>query len=154
MIRVALIEPEIPWNTGNVGRTCLAGGAELHLVKPLGFSLDEAAVRRSGLDYWQHVNPRLHENVDAFLSALPGLGEPYFLSTKGARTLYEVEWGDDVIFIFGRETSGLPERVRATVAHDRLVRLPILSPHGRSLNLSTAVGITLYEALRRKSHVT
>ena len=86
-LHVALIWPEIPWNTGNTARSCLAFGAQLHLVEPLGFSLDAAAVRRAGLDYWEHVRPVVHRDLDAFLAALPALGEPWLLTAEGATAL-------------------------------------------------------------------
>ena len=93
-IHVVLVHPEIHWNTGNAGRTCLAAGATLHLVKPLGFSLDEREVKRAGLDYWEHVNPRVWAGWDAFERELPSLGEPYFFSTKATRLLWDAPLGD------------------------------------------------------------
>jgi tRNA (cytidine/uridine-2'-O-)-methyltransferase len=150
-IHVVLVHPEIHWNTGNAGRTCLATGATLHLVEPLGFSLDERQVRRAGLDYWEHVDLRLWPNWDAFEAELPRLGEAYFFSTKATRLLWDAPLGvpDDVVLIFGRETGGLPaafhERYR-----DRMLAMPILSSRVRSLNLSTSVGIAVYEVLRQR----
>ena len=106
---VVLVHPEIHWNTGNAGRTCLATGATLHLIEPLGFSLDEKEVKRAGLDYWEHVDLRVWQSWDAFESALPGLGEPYFFSTKATRQFWDAPLGgSDVVLIFGRETGGLP----------------------------------------------
>ena len=147
---VVLVHPEIHWNTGNAGRTCLAAGAILHLIEPLGFSLGERQVKRAGLDYWEHVDPRRWRSWDAFEKELPVLGDPYFFSAKAERVLWDVPLGGpDVVLIFGGETSGLPlelhERYR-----DRFVGMPILSPHVRSLNLSTAVGIALYEVIRQR----
>lgn len=148
---VVLVHPEIHWNTGNAGRTCLAAGATLHLVEPLGFSLDARQVRRAGLDYWEHVDLRVWPDWPAFERELPHLGEPYFFSTKAARELWDAPLGaaSDVVLVFGAETSGLPadlhERYR-----DRFVTMPIASTHVRSLNLSTAVGIALYEVLRQR----
>ena len=152
-IHVVLVHPEIHWNTGNAGRSCLAAGATLHLVKPLGFSLDEREVRRAGLDYWQHVDVRVWESWDAFERELPGLGEPYFFSTKGTRLFWDVALGatEDVVLVFGRETGGLAPSIHERY-HERLVALPILSPHVRSLNLSTSVGIALHEVLRQRRH--
>jgi len=146
-----LVQPEIHWNTGNAGRTCLAANATLHLVEPLGFSLDERQVKRAGLDYWEHVDLRVWQDWDAFERELPALGEPYFFSTKATRMLWEAPLGspEKVVLIFGRETGGLPlelhERYR-----DRFVGMPILSPRVRSLNLSTSVGIAVYEVLRQR----
>jgi tRNA (cytidine/uridine-2'-O-)-methyltransferase len=148
---VVLVHPEIHWNTGNAGRTCLAAGATLHLVEPLGFSLDEKQVKRAGLDYWEHVDLRVWPSWDAFERELPSLGEPFFFSTKASRLFWDAPPGasNDVVLIFGRETAGLPaellERYR-----DRMVSIPIRSPHVRSLNLSTSVALGVYEVLRRR----
>jgi len=150
-IHVVLIHPEIHWNTGNAGRSCLAAGATLHLVKPLGFSLDEREVRRAGLDYWEHVDVRVWDDWEAFEQALPALGEPYFFSTKATRLLWDAPVGEraDVVLVFGRETGGLPAAIHEQYP-DRFVTMPILSEHVRSLNLSTSVGIALYEVLRQR----
>jgi tRNA (cytidine/uridine-2'-O-)-methyltransferase len=150
-IHVALVHPEIHWNTGNAGRSCLAAGATLHLIEPLGFSLDERQVRRAGLDYWEHVDLRVWPGWSAFEAELPSLGEPFFFSTKGSTLMWDAPMGAaaDVVLIFGRETGGLPPGVLDRY-RDRLVALPILSPQVRSLNLSTCVGIALYEVLRQQ----
>ena len=150
-IHVVLVQPEIHWNTGNAGRSCLAAGAILHLVRPMGFSLDEREVKRAGLDYWEHVEPRIWENWNAFEEALPSLGEPYFFSTRARRVFWDAPLGTpaDVVLVFGRETGGLPEPLHERY-HERFVSLPILSPHVRSLNLSTSVAVALYEVLRQR----
>ena len=150
-IHVVLVQPEIHWNTGNAGRSCLAAGATLHLVKPLGFSLDERELKRAGLDYWEHVDQRQWDNWDAFERALPDLGEPFFFTTKARRTLWDAPLGaaQDVVLIFGRETGGLAPSIHERYA-DQFVSMPILSDHVRSLNLSTSVGIALYEVLRQR----
>ena len=150
-LHVVLVHPEIHWNTGNAGRSCLAAGATLHLIEPLGFSLDERQVRRAGLDYWPHVDLRVWPDLRAFEAALPALGEPFFFSTTGSTVVWDAPLGAaaDVVLIFGRETGGLPPDVRDRY-RDRLVALPILSPQVRSLNLSTCVGIVLYEVLRQR----
>ncbi len=151
---VVLVHPEIHWNTGNAGRTCLAAGARLHLVEPLGFSLDAREVKRAGLDYWEHIDLRVWPSWDAFEKEMPALGEPYFFSTRATRLVWDAPLGAPagVVLVFGRETGGLPadlhERYR-----DRLVAMPILSPRVRSLNLSTSVGIALYEVLRQRRAV-
>ena len=151
MLHVALVHPEIHWNTGNAGRSCLAAGAVLHLIEPLGFSLDEREVRRAGLDYWEHVPLRVWESWEAFERELPALGTPFFFSTKGKRTYWDAGLGEeDVVLIFGRETGGLPDSIHARYS-DQLLAMPIHSPHVRSLNLSTCVGIALYEVLRQRS---
>jgi tRNA (cytidine/uridine-2'-O-)-methyltransferase len=150
-IHVVLVHPEIHWNTGNAGRTCLATGATLHLVEPLGFSLDEKQVKRAGLDYWEHVDLRVWPDWDAFEQQLPALGTPYFFSTKASRRIWDAPLGeaDNVVLIFGRETGGLPADVHEKY-QDRFVGMPILSPLVRSLNLSTSVGIAIYEVLRQR----
>ena len=149
MIHVALIEPEIPWNTGNVGRTCLAAGAQLHLVRPFGFSLNEQAVRRAGLDYWEHVKPVIHDSYEAFMDAATPLGTAFALETYGARSLYECTFPEDVVLVFGRERLGLPPAVKEAYK-DRCFKIPMFSEHVRSLNLSTSVAITVYEAIRQR----
>jgi tRNA (cytidine/uridine-2'-O-)-methyltransferase len=148
---VVLVQPEIHWNTGNAGRSCLAAGARLHLVRPLGFSLDERAVKRAGLDYWEHVDPRVWPNWEALEQELPAMGEPWFFSSKATRLFWDAPLGSsaDVVLVFGRETGGLPEPLHARYA-ERFVTMPILSPHVRSLNLSTCVGVALYEVLRQR----
>lgn len=151
MIHVVLVHPEIHWNTGNAGRTCLAAGATLHLIEPLGFSLDEKQVRRAGLDYWEHVDLCVWPGWDAFEQELPRLGEPYFFSTKAERLFWDAPLGTlaDIVLVFGRETGGLPPEIYARF-RDQLVGMPILSPHVRSLNLSTAVALGVYEVLRQR----
>lgn len=150
-IHVVLVYPEIHWNTGNAGRTCLAAGAQLHLVKPLGFSLGEREVRRAGLDYWDHVRPRLWDDWSNLEAALPSLGEAFFFSTKSGQLCWDAPLGApaDVVLIFGRETGGLPAELHERF-RDRFVTMPVLSPVVRSLNLSTSVGIALYEVLRQR----
>jgi tRNA (cytidine/uridine-2'-O-)-methyltransferase len=148
---VVLVHPEIHWNTGNAGRTCLAVGATLHLVKPLGFRLDEREVRRAGLDYWEHVDLRVWPGWDAFEEAMPSLGTPYFFSTKATRVFWDapLDPSGDIVLVFGRETGGLPAAMHGRYA-DRFVTLPVLSPTVRSLNLSTSVAVALYDVVRRR----
>ena len=150
-IHVVLVHPEIHWNTGNAGRTCLAVGATLHLIEPLGFSLDERQVRRAGLDYWEHVDARVWADWTTFEQAMGSLGEPFFFSTKAERAFWDAPLGaaDDVVLVFGRETGGLAPDIHDRY-RDRFVSMPIVSSHVRSLNLSTCVGIALYEALRQR----
>jgi tRNA (cytidine/uridine-2'-O-)-methyltransferase len=150
-LHVVLVHPEIHWNTGNAGRSCLAAGATLHLIEPLGFSLDERELKRAGLDYWEHVALRVWPDWKTFERELPALGEPYFFSTKAATVFWDAPLGatDNVVLVFGRETGGLPAELHERY-RDRFVGMPILSPHVRSLNLSTAVGIALYEVLRQR----
>lgn len=150
-MHVVLVHPEIHWNTGNAGRTCLAAGAALHLIEPLGFSLDERQVKRAGLDYWEHVDLRVWPNWDAFEQQLPSLGEPYFFSTKATRPLWDAPLGmaTDAVLIFGRETGGLPADLHERYS-DRFVGMPIHSPRVRSLNLSSSVAVAVYEVLRQR----
>jgi len=147
-LHIVLVEPEIHWNTGNAGRTCLAAGAQLHLVEPLGFSLDDRHVRRAGLDYWPHVTPRLWKSWQDLESALPAIGQPVFFSTRAERLYTEVRYERPAVLLFGRETGGFSTAIHQRYA-GRMVRIPIESPHVRSLNLSTAVGIAAYEVLRQ-----
>jgi tRNA (cytidine/uridine-2'-O-)-methyltransferase len=148
---VVLVHPEIHWNTGNAGRTCLATGATLHLVEPLGFSLEERQLKRAGLDYWEHVDMRLWPSWDAFEKDLATLGDPFFFSTNANRVLWDTPLGepDNVVLIFGRETVGLPAELYERYP-DRFVAIPMLSPLVRSLNLSTSVAIAVYEVLRQR----
>jgi tRNA (cytidine/uridine-2'-O-)-methyltransferase len=147
-LHVALVHPEIAWNTGNAGRTCLAAAAQLHLVRPLGFSLDEREVRRSGLDYWPRVRPLVWQDWASFEAALPSLGEPFLFSAEAPRELWDVRFPQASVLIFGGESGGLPDEVRARFP-DRLVCIPMADTKMRSLNLSTAVAIALYEVLRQ-----
>ena len=148
---VVLVHPEIHWNTGNVGRTCLATGATLHLIEPLGFSLDEREVKRAGLDYWEHVDVRVWPDWDTFERELPALGEPYFFSTKATQLFWDAPLAAsrNVVLIFGRETGGLPADLHARYG-ERFVGIPIHSPRVRSLNLSTSVAIAVYEVMRQR----
>lgn len=145
---MVLVHPEIAWNTGNVGRTCVATGAQLHLVRPLGFSLDEASVRRAGLDYWEHVNPVLWPVWEVLEPKLGELGEPFFFSAEADRDIWDVGFPDRVALVFGRESVGLPDDVRRRY-RDRLVRVPMAAGPVRSLNLSTSVAVALFEVLRQ-----
>jgi tRNA (cytidine/uridine-2'-O-)-methyltransferase len=146
------VHPEIHWNTGNIGRSCLASGATLHLIEPLGFELDDRRVRRAGLDYGKYVAPRVWPSWEAFEEELPALGEPWFFATEATQWFWDAlppGAPNDVVLIFGRESKGLPAEVRERY-RDRLVALPILSPHVRSINLSSCAAVALYEVLRRR----
>ena len=151
MTHVVLVHPEIHWNTGNAGRTCLAAGATLHLIEPLGFSLDQREVKRAGLDYWEHVDLRVWPDWPTFERELPSLGEAYFFSTKAERHLWDAPLGvaENIVLIFGRETRGLPDDLHTRYS-DRFVTVPMLSDQVRSLNLSTSVAIAVYEVLRQR----
>jgi tRNA (cytidine/uridine-2'-O-)-methyltransferase len=151
-LHIVLVEPEIAWNTGNVGRTTLAVGAELHLVEPLGFSLVEKQVRRAGLDYWPRVRLRVWRDWGALEAALPGLGEAFFFSSGGGRAHFEVRYPADTVLVFGRESVGLPAALLARHA-ERTVRIPMQDPGLRSLNLSTAAAVAAYEVVRQQGGV-
>lgn len=146
---VVLVAPEVHWNTGNIGRTCLGAGAMLHLVKPLGFSLSAKQVRRAGLDYWSRVPLKVWDSFDRFLDAMaPGFREVALFSKCGKMPFWRMPDPERLFLIFGAETRGLPDSVldRFPDAH---YHIPITSAI-RSLNLSTAVGISLYESLRNR----
>ena len=145
---VVLVEPEIPPNTGNIARTCAATGTNLHLVKPLGFSIDDKSLKRAGLDYWDHLNLTVYDSLDDFLKKNRGRNM-YFVSTLGKKHYGEVAYEDDCMLVFGRETLGLP-RDMLKKNEDKTVRIPMGDNEAlRSLNLSNAVAVVLYEALRQ-----
>ena len=147
MIRVALVEPEIPPNTGNIARLCAATRVPLHIVGVTGFRLDDKAVRRAGLDYWSEVILRRHSNLDGLTESLPEARLVY-LTTKADKSYANWAFSSADCLVFGRETRGLSEQVLRE-NWDRCVTIPMLNPNVRSLNLATAVGIVLYEALRQ-----
>jgi tRNA (cytidine/uridine-2'-O-)-methyltransferase len=149
-LHVILVEPEIHWNTGNIGRSTLAAGAELHLVEPLGFSLDDRYLLRAGLDYWPFVRLRVWPSWDAIAAKLTELGEPFFFSAKGSRSYWEVRYPEDVALVFGRESVGLPEAILARYAA-RTLRIPMVEPRLRSLNLSTSAGLAMFEVVRQRA---
>ena len=149
-LHVVLVSPEIPWNTGNAGRTCLAAGAQLHLVEPLGFSLAARPVRRAGLDYWPRVAPRVWRDWESLEKSLPELGEPCFFSAEAERPFWDAPASDRTVLVFGCESVGLPAALRERF-RDRLVGFPMADPALRSLNLSTCVALAVYEVLRRRS---
>lgn len=146
---VVLVHPEIAWNVGNVGRTCLATGSQLHLVRPLGFSLDESSVRRAGLDYWEHVHPIVWTSWEELEPRLEEMGEPFFFSAEAERGLWEVAFPPLTTLVFGRESVGLPTDLRERHRH-RMVRIPMAPGPVRSLNLSTSVAIALFELQRQR----
>ena len=146
-LHAVLVRPEIPHNTGAIGRTCVALGGDLALVRPLGFALSDEYVRRAGLDYWQHLRLAVYDNWDDYLArAKPG--RMVFLSTKGGRSLYDTAFEPGDALVFGSESAGLPEPFYERY-RDALVRIPMPGPHARSLNLANAASIALYEAYRQ-----
>jgi tRNA (cytidine/uridine-2'-O-)-methyltransferase len=148
MLHVALVEPEIPPNTGNVARLCAATRTPLHVVGVTGFRLDDRAVRRAGLDYWPEVELRRHRDLEALKTALQPGARLLYLTTKAERSYAEWPFADGDCLVFGPETRGLPEELlRAN--WERCLTIPMPNPRVRSLNLATSVGIVLYEALRQ-----
>jgi tRNA (cytidine/uridine-2'-O-)-methyltransferase len=147
-LHVVLVAPEIHWNTGNVGRTCLAVDADLHLVQPLGFSLSDKHLRRAGLDYWPRVRVNVWPYWGALAAELPRLGTPYFFVARAPQHYDQVEYGGHTVLVFGCESVGLPVEIRHAHA-ESLVSIPMRDPELRSLNLSTSVAIGAYEVRRR-----
>lgn len=147
-MKMVLVTPEIPYNTGAIGRTCVALNLELILIKPYGFSLDEKAVRRAGTDYWKHVNLCEYDNWDAFLAdRQPPREQLYFFEEHGAQSLYAPEYHEDGYLVFGCESAGLPPEVLEGM-DDRVFNLPMLSPLVRSLNLANVATAVIYQAMR------
>lgn len=147
-LHIVLVEPEIPPNTGNIARSCAITGSELHLVRPLGFSIDDKSLKRAGLDYWPYVKVHVHDDLDSFMKENEGR-RIFFATTKGARNYSEVEYKDGDMILFGRETRGLPKELISRNI-DRTIRIPMSSDTRlRSLNLSNSAAIVLYEALRQ-----
>jgi len=147
MFNVVLVEPEIPPNTGNIGRLCLATRSTLHLVKPLGFSLNDRQLKRAGLDYWNEVPLQLWDSFNALQRAQPIGTRYFFLTTKSRRPYYSVKFHENDFLVFGRETKGLPHKLLAANI-DNCITIPM--HWTRSLNLATAVAIVLFEAVRQR----
>ena len=146
-MNIVLLEPEIPGNTGNIGRTCVSTGTRLHLIRPLGFRLDEKEIRRAGLDYWPRLDVTVYDSYEDFLAENPG-AVIYLATTKARRVYTEVSYGPDDYLVFGRESRGLDESLLRR-EYERCVRIPMRA-EARSLNLSNSVAIVLYEALRQQ----
>ena len=148
MINIVLLEPEIPANTGNIGRTCVATGTRLHLIEPLGFSLSEKALKRAGMDYWSELDVTTYVNYEDFLARNPG-AKLYFATTKGRHIYSDAQYEDNCYIMFGKESAGIPEEILKEHP-DTCVRIPMIG-ETRSLNLSNSVAIVLYEALRQQA---
>ena len=146
MLNIVLHEPEIPANTGNIGRTCVATGTRLHLIEPLGFRLSEKDLKRAGMDYWPQLDVTTYVNYEDFLKKNPG-ARPYMATTKGPRVYTEAQFEPDCYIMFGKESAGIPEEILLE-NQERAIRIPMLGDT-RSLNLSNSVAIVLYEALRQ-----
>ncbi|ADV45859.1 tRNA (cytidine(34)-2'-O)-methyltransferase [Nitratifractor salsuginis] len=149
MFNIVLVHPKIPPNTGNIARLCVNLGAKLHLIEPLGFDISEKAVRRAGLDYWKDLDLTVWESIEAFLAEHPIDGHCHLATTKTERLYWEAEYHPGDWLIFGSETEGLPAELLQS-RPDRCITIP-MSPAGRSINLSVAVGIVAYEALRQSA---
>ena len=148
-VHIVLVHPEIPQNTGNIGRLCVNTDSSLHLIEPLGFSLDESRVRRAGLDYWKFVRLNVYPDWQAFLQRFrPARERMFFLSTRGRRSLYACRFREGDVLVFGNETRGLPPEFYKEYS-DRLFRIPMPGEHARSFNLANAVAISMFEALRQ-----
>ncbi len=146
MINIVLLEPEIPANTGNIGRTCVAAGARLHLIEPLGFRLDEKQIKRAGLDYWDQLDVTVYTNFQDFLDKNPG-AKLYMATTKAQHVYSEVEYDENAYIMFGKESAGIPEEILLDYK-ETSIRIPMIGDI-RSLNLSNSVAVVLYEALRQ-----
>ncbi|MFT5875393.1 MAG: tRNA (cytidine/uridine-2'-O-)-methyltransferase [Clostridium sp.] len=146
-LNIVLFQPEIPQNTGNIGRTCVLTDCKLHLIKPLGFSLEEKQLKRAGLDYWPYLNLEIHDSYDALREKYKE-STFYYSTTKGSKFYSEVEYKKGDFIIFGRESSGLPDIIRGSDP-ERCIRVPMIKSSTRSLNLSNTVAIMAYEALRQ-----
>ena len=143
---IVLIEPEIPMNTGNIGRLSLASGSNLHLVKPFGFELNDSRLKRAGLDYWQHISLNIYDSTDEFFSLNKDKSMVFF-SSHAENTYTSINYQDEMFLIFGKESVGLPKNL-IEANSDKLYKIPIYSEHIRSLNLANAVSVVVYEGLR------
>lgn len=150
MFNIVLVEPEIPANTGNISRTCAVTGCTLHLIKPLGFSIEDKHLKRAGLDYWDMLNVKIYESLKEFLDTVKE-GNIYLATTKGGCTYSEKAYQEGDYFLFGKETKGLPQELLNKYT-DNCIRIPMLNnEHARSLNLANSVSIIIYEALRQNN---
>ncbi len=149
-VNIVLYQPDIPQNTGNIARSCGITGSRLHLIKPLGFSIDDKYLKRAGLDYWDLLDVHIHESLNDFFMKYPQ-GDFYFSTTKAKKYYTDVEYNDECFLIFGKETAGLPQEIHNNYK-DRLIKIPmVVDPKARSLNLANSAAIILYEALRQIS---
>lgn len=149
-MHIVLLEPEIPPNTGNIARLCAATNSILHLIEPFGFKLDDAQLKRAGMDYWQHLKWNRWPNWAAFQRALPPAARLWFIEANGPRLYTEAAFGAEDYLVFGRETAGLPRKL-LDENRDRWLRIPMFNPNARSLNLSNCVALVLFEALRQQN---
>jgi len=147
MLNLVLVHPQIPNNTGAIGRLCVNAGTSLHLIKPIGFDIDEKAVRRAGLDYWEKLDLHVWENLDEFFEANPKAKEGFFATTKTDRPYFEADFKEDSFIFFGSETKGIPSEVLESYP-EQCITIP-MTTEGRSLNLAISTGIILYEAIKQ-----
>ncbi|PHR54987.1 MAG: RNA methyltransferase [Arcobacter sp.] len=147
MLNIVLVHPQIPNNTGAIGRLCVNAGSSLHLIKPIGFDIDEKAVRRAGLDYWDKLDLHVWENLDEFFEANPSAKEGFFATTKTDKLYFEAEFQEDSYIFFGSETKGIPSEVLEAYPK-QCITIP-MTKEGRSLNLAISTGIILYEAIKQ-----
>ena len=143
---IVLIEPEIPNNTGNIGRLSLATGSNLHLVKPFGFEIDDTRLKRAGLDYWKHINLFIYDSIEDFYEKNSSAKMVYF-SSHGEHSHWEIEYEDELYLVFGKESKGLPDSITSK-NKEQLYKIPLYSEHIRSLNLANAVSIAVYEGMK------
>jgi tRNA (cytidine/uridine-2'-O-)-methyltransferase len=148
-MHIVLVEPEIPPNAGNVARLCAATQTTLHLIEPFGFTLDDAQLKRAGMDYWRHVRWHRWENWPAFAQGLPSPARLWFIESNGPRRYSQAAFAADDYLVFGRETAGLPRKLLEE-NRDRWLRIPMFNPDARSLNLSNCAALVLFEALRQQ----
>ena len=149
MVNIVLLEPEMPANTGNIGRTCVATGARLHLIEPMGFKINEKSVKRAGLDYWQHLDVTVYDCFSDFLAKNPDARDRLYMATTKAKHVYsEVAYPEDCYLMFGKESAGIPEEILVDY-EDTCIRIPMIESI-RSLNLSNSAAIVLYEVLRQQ----
>jgi tRNA (cytidine/uridine-2'-O-)-methyltransferase len=146
-LNIVLVEPEIPMNTGNIGRLSLASRSNLHLVKPFGFELDDKRVKRAGLDYWKHISLFVYENLDEFYAKNTGKNMVYF-SSHAEEDYWSIDFEDNLFLVFGKESVGLGENITSAVKN-KTYKIPLFSSHVRSINLANAVGIVVYEGIRQ-----
>ncbi|MDA8894916.1 tRNA (cytidine(34)-2'-O)-methyltransferase [Flavobacteriales bacterium] len=145
-LNIVLVEPEIPNNTGNIGRLSLAAGANLHLVKPFGFELNDSRVKRAGLDYWKHISLTIYESIDDFYLKNQNKNMVYF-SSHASKEYWNVTYQDDLFLIFGKESKGLPKEL-IELNSENTYKIPLFSEHIRSINLANAVSIVVYEGIK------
>jgi len=148
---IVLIEPEIPMNTGNIGRLSMASGSKLHLVKPFGFEIDDSRLKRAGLDYWKHLSPTIYDDAESFFSINKGKKMAFF-SSHGEQDFWDVHFSDDMFLIFGKESVGLASSI-LEAENNNVYKIPLFSKQIRSLNLANAVGIVVYEGIRSLANV-